>query len=455
MPARLEASGGEPMRGRFRPGGFALAMALFLILILATLSYGSLSIATLDSRTARENQRSTQAMYAARAGIALAMSRLSYDFDWTSGGGSLSEEPGAPTCSVQVVPAASNPTEPDKLWRVTSTGRCQGAQRRLSATVALESFARFAYFTDQEFSTANTPIYFATRDELDGAVHTNGYFSIAGRPRFASRVTSANTGDSRYNSAKYSYSQEGVQYRPSRFYRTQTNYATDSPVALDSSPDFSFAGGQTRIPMPADTGEIRRRANRSYDGDHEFQFRSDGTVQVRRRSGNRWVHVETRRTDTSPGVTFFVDGEAWVNGTVQGRVTFGATEDIHLNGDLVYADPSRDVLGLVGQQDILVESSPNQRKDRYVHGVMMALNGSFRVPDYDSGSPRGVLHVFGGIVQSARGAIGTFSGSAVSTGYSKNYIYDEKLPSTPPLNFPTTGNLQIQSLIDRGSLGGS
>jgi hypothetical protein len=443
------------MRGRFRPGGFALAMALFLILILATLIYGSLSIATLDSRTARENQRSTQAMYAARAGIALAMSRLSYDFDWTSGGVSLSEEPGAPTCSVQVVPAATNQTEPDKLWKVTSTGRCQGAQRRLSATVALESFARFAYFTDQEFSTANTPIYFATRDELDGAVHTNGYFSIAGRPRFASRVTSANTGDNRYNSGNFSYSQEGVQYRPSRFYRTQTNYATDCPVALDSSPDFSFAGGQTRIPMPADTGEIRRRANRSYDGDHEFQFRSDGTVQVRRKSGRRWINVETRRTDTSPGVTFFVDGEAWVNGTVKGRVTFGATEDIHLNGDLVYANPTRDVLGLVGQEDLVVESSTSVTDDRHIHAVMMALNGSFRVANYDSGRYRGVLNVYGGIIQARRGAVGTISGSTIQTGYSKNYVYDKKLANTPPLNFPTTGSLEIRSLIDHGSLGGA
>ena len=92
-------------------------------------------------------------------------------------------------------------------------------------------------------------------------------------------------------------------------------------MALDSSPDFSFAGGQTRIPMPADTGEIRRRANHSYDGTHEFKFRDDGTVQIRRRSGNRWVYVETIRTDTSPGVTIYAKGETWINGTVKGRVT--------------------------------------------------------------------------------------------------------------------------------------
>lgn len=443
------------MRPSPRSRGFALAMALFLILILATLSYGSLSVATLDSRTARENERSSQAMYAARAGIAVAMARLSYDFGWTSGTGSLSEDPGSATYSVRVVPSANNQTEPDKLWRITSTGTSRGALRTLSATVALESFARFAYFTDQEFSTANTPIFFATRDEIDGAVHTNGYFSIAGRPRFASRMTSANTGDSLYDSGRFSYRQEGVQYRPSRFYRTQTNYATDFPEALDSSPDFSFAGGQTRIPLPADTGEIQRRADRSYKGAHEFQFREDGTVLVRRKSGSSWVNVETRRTDTLPGVTFFVDGEAWVNGRVRGRVTFGSTDTIHLNGDLVYANPARDVLGLVGQKDLVVESSTTTQQDRHIHAVMMALNGSFRVASYDSGRYRGILNVYGGIIQARRGPVGTISGSTIQTGYSKNYVYDKKLANTPPLNFPTTGNLEIRSLIDHGSLGGA
>ncbi|MGI5843810.1 MAG: DUF4900 domain-containing protein [Candidatus Xenobium sp.] len=443
------------IRGRFRPGGFALAMALFLILILATLSYGSLSIATLDSRTARENQRASQAMYAARAGIALALSKLSYDYNWTSGSGSLSEDAGAPTCSVQVVPAASNPTETNKIWKVTSTGHYQEAQRRLSATVALESFARFAYFTEQEFSIASTPIYFGNRDKLDGAVHTNGYFSIAGRPQFASRVTSANTADSRYDSGRFSYNQEGIQYRPSRFYRTNTNYATDYPMALDSSPDFSFAGGQSRIQMPTDTGEIRRRANHSYDGTHEFKFRDDGTVQIRRRSGNRWVYVETIRTDTSPGVTIYAKGETWINGTVKGRVTFGATEDIHINGNLVYENPNRDVLGIVGQKDLIVEASNSAVEDRYIHGVMMALNGSFRVANYDSGTYRGILHVYGGIIQARRGPVGTFSGTTMRTGYTKNYVYDKKLANTPPLNFPTTGSLEIRSLIDHGSLGGA
>lgn len=437
------------------PGGFVLAVTLFLILILSLVAFGALSLATLDTRSARQDYAGARALYAARAGVSRAMDELASNYAWSSGSGLLTADADQEAYSVTVVPAPDNASRSEKLWRVTSVGSCEGAQRRVEAILQLESFARFIFFTNREFTTSGTPIYFFTQDRLDGPVHTNGYFSISGHPRFADRMTSANSGDSLFNATDFTYRQEGTQTDPARFYHTHTGYGSDSPVALDSSPRFSFAGGQNAITMPLDTGQIKNMADHAYSGTIEFQFRDNGTVLVRRRTGNSWRNVETIPSDTLPGVTLHVNGELYASGTVKGRVTIGATKTVHLNGDLVYADPSRDVLGLVGQQDILVESSPNQRKDRYVHGVMMALNGSFRVPDYDSGSPRGVLHVFGGIVQSARGAIGTFSGSAVSTGYSKNYIYDEKLPSTPPLNFPTTGNLQIQSLIDRGSLGGS
>lgn len=433
-----------------RPRGFALALSLLLILILATVSFGAMSLSTLDSRTARQDAEAARAFYAARAGLSLAMARLAWDFDWRAGSGTLGDE----TYAVQVVPRADNASRLDKAWRVTSVGTCGEARRELQATVELESFARFAYFTDQEFSSANTPIYFATRDELDGAVHTNGYFHVSGHPRFASRMTSSNGGDGLYDGASYTYRKEGTQRNPARFYRPQTNYATDSPSPLDASPSFSFAGGQSRIPLPADPGLIRRSADRSYTGTHELQFRADGSVLVRRRSGSTWTTVETLRSDASPGVTLYVEGEVYVNGTVRGRVTLGASRDVHLNGDLVYADPALDVMGIVGQEDIVVEASSTVRRDRYVHAIMMALDGSFRVESYDSGVARGELHLFGGVIQARRGPVGTLSGTAIRTGYAKDYRYDQKLLHHPPLNFPTTGQLQLRSLLDRGSVGG-
>lgn len=457
----MQCSEGYPgVRGGYRPeggpdtvrraGGFALALTLFLVTILAVLAFGAVGVSTMEARTARQDELAAQAMYAARAGISLARARLARDFHWTTGSGRFGES----GFDVEAVPKDDNDAIQDKVWRVTSTGFCQQATRQLVAFIGLESFARFCYFTDIELSTSNTPIYFMSRDELDGAVHTNGYFHVAGTPRFASRVTSANGGDSCYDSGDFTYRLGGTQRDPSRFYRPQSSYAADRPTALGGSSGFSFAGGQRRIPLPDSTAVVRQGADRLFVGIHELRFQDSGTVTVLKKSRNRWTVVESLRTDTAPGVTLFVDGEVYVNGTVKGHVTVGASEDIHLNGDLVYANRSRDVMGLVGDSDIIVESPTNVRQDRLVHASMMALTGSFRVADYDKGVNRGTLQVFGGIIQRRRGAVGTLSGSNISTGYAKDYTYDQKLLRLPPPNFPTTGKFVMRSLIDRGSLGG-
>lgn len=444
------------------PRGFALALTLFLIVILATVVFAALSISTLDSRTAQQDYDAARALYAARAGVADALSRLAFDYGWSSGTGNLGEE----TYSVVVVPKATNSSSVDKDWKVTSVGTYRGATRTIEAWVELESFAKYAYFTDVEFTSSNTPIRFASLDRLDGAVHTNGYFTISGKPQFSSEVTSANTGDSKYNATAFTYSQEGTQTDPSRFYRMDSGqvYANNYPRALDNSPTFSFAGGQSRVALPTDTGLIAANANFSYGTsasprDTRLVFRDDGTAKVyQKNSGGSWAEIQTIRTDSAPGVTIHVYGQIEMEGTVHGRVTVGGSRSIALTGNLLYADETQDVLGLVAREDVVVDAvneSNNtiQYGDRYIHAMLMALNGSFRVKNHDSGSYRGQLHLFGGVIQNRRGPVGTGSASSISSGYAKDYLYDDKLVNRPPLNFPTTGSLSVRSIIDRGSLG--
>jgi hypothetical protein len=53
----------------------------------------------------------------------------------------------------------------------------------------------------------------------------------------------------------------------------------------------------------------------------------------------------------------------------------------------------------------------------------------------DDGVGRGCLYLTGGLIQEARGAVGTLSG----IGFLKRYSYDRCVLSTPPSYFPTTG----------------
>ena len=59
-------------------------------------------------------------------------------------------------------------------------------------------------------------------------------------------------------------------------------------------------------------------------------------------------------------------------------------------------------------------------------GSNTVSDGSFYVSNYNSKTPTGNLKVMGGIIQKARGAVGTFSGSTIQTGYAKDYV------GTPP-----------------------
>jgi hypothetical protein len=66
-----------------------------------------------------------------------------------------------------------------------------------------------------------------------------------------------------------------------------------------------------------------------------------------------------------------------------------------------------------------------------IEAALLALQHSFIVDNYRCGTKLGTLNVIGAIAQKFRGAVGTTG----STGYLKNYEYDERLKTTEPPYF--------------------
>lgn len=159
-----------------------------------------------------------------------------------------------------------------------------------------------------------------------------------------------------------------------------------------------------------------------------------------------------------------VSGTVAVSGVLRGRITLYGTRTVVLIDDMRYAtDPGgnvcNDMLGIIAGDDIVVAdngiASPqdasgyknfDDSKDFHVHGVMMALDESFKVEDYASGPTnandcgttnwgRGCLFLTGGLIQERRGAVGQTNG----TGFLKRYSYDRCVVQIPPPYFPTTG----------------
>jgi hypothetical protein len=531
--------------------GFALAVALIIVAIVTIVVFMAVNVANLESRAVRQDVQGARALYAARAGLSMAMSNLTglRDPNWGNPEVTMELSPGL-SFRVNVVPHPNNTTPPLRsqlAWMVTSTGLVGSppaqVQRTLQAFVQQEPFSRYAYFTDVELGQGGQVIRFVSNDAITGPVHTNGFYTFAGHPRFSETVRSANralpydsngllqgydpyytppTDPPNPQPAHYNSPGNAVTTDPALFYHCENNGSNtvNGPVALAGSTQFSMAGGQQIVPLPIDnqaiysvaqeTGQLisaplpanpgaqhysvapdsvvyraeydentGRMTSYTRDGSaitaqnappvFKLTFRADATVtgaEVYKWDPNtssfRAWNVAAQDYSANPNAptvidttaqTLYVNGTCLLEGTVSGRTTIGVRYDTGIIDNLVYRERASDVLGIVANQSIILESRINVVRDRSIHATMMALNGSFYVDKYNQGSPRGILHLYGGIIQRVRGAVGTGSASTIATGYAKDYIYDDKLVFRPPLNFPTTPNVYIVSLRDQGAVG--
>ena len=146
-------------------------------------------------------------------------------------------------------------------------------------------------------------------------------------------------------------------------------------------------------------------------------------------------------------------GDVFIQGTLDGRLTVAAENDVVMIGDLRYDDGlgGDDLLGLVANNFVEVyhpvrsngsdltsgTNAPswgsNGEPDLYA--AMLSVNHSIYVQNHDRGSPRGDLNIYGVLAQQFRGVVGTFNSSGQATGYLKNYNYDTRLQYQSPPHF--------------------
>jgi hypothetical protein len=149
---------------------------------------------------------------------------------------------------------------------------------------------------------------------------------------------------------------------------------------------------------------------------------------------NGLVYVKTVTSGTDPRTGNITLGAP--NG-LNGRLTLVSDNEIKIIDHVRYkSNPqtitnSTDALGLIAKQSVAVQTSAPKNLDIYAH--IMCQNGGFGVVNYNSGSARGTLTVYGGIVNKMRNAVNTGGGT---TGYRKNYIFDKRFSKNPPPKYP-------------------
>jgi hypothetical protein len=168
-------------------------------------------------------------------------------------------------------------------------------------------------------------------------------------------------------------------------------------------------------------------------------------------------------------------GDAIVQGLVNSPVTIGSANNIVIDGNICYASavsggtcaaapaaPATDVLGLVANNYVEINHPVDNGGNNLstcsstlgagavncdlqspsIDAVILALNHSFLVNNYTSGSPLGTLNVKGTIDEDWRGPVGTFNSGGIASGYAKNYQYDHRLVYLSPPYYLNPGTSQ-------------
>jgi hypothetical protein len=150
-------------------------------------------------------------------------------------------------------------------------------------------------------------------------------------------------------------------------------------------------------------------------------------------------------------------GTANVQGTFSKPLTIAAQNDVLITGSLTKTN-EEGMLGLIANNFIRVKhpvsvttrsrvengvtitektcSSSSSTLSGYIQeptieAALLALEHSFIVDNYSCGKKLGTLNVIGAVAQCYRGAVGTTN----TSGYLKNYVYDERFQRTEPPHF--------------------
>ncbi len=408
--------------------GFALVFALIIALIITAITISITSIASNDLSLARRTTDSTRAYYLAEAGIARKFAELradtaGHDADINNTTVTISAgNTGSFSVDVTQVGWGVFPT-----YTLASTGTYEGVSKTLILTARQITIARYIYLTNLE-SRGGSNIWFISGDIVRGPLHTNDQINIYRDPVFEGPVSTVSS---------------------------YLNYYNGPPP--QDNPDFqsTLTLGAPRIQLPA-TAEIitgikaaAQQADGAYFiGNTSITLISNGTVSITNdgryqtgvvNAGKKWTNHNMPLP--ANGAFFVNNGNIDMSGILAGQLTISTNRSINITGSVLYnndprTDPnSTDMLGIVSQNNVIVDSAaPN---DLEIDGYILALNNSFYVENYDSGL-KGTLTLYGGITQVERGAVGTFNARTGqrSSGYMKDYNYDERFQNVAPAYFP-------------------
>jgi hypothetical protein len=380
------------------------------------------------------------------AGANMAANEVFLDPTWNKGFTNQSFNNGIFNTTVKVVDAFKN------VIQITSVGTYGGVTHTVTVELQPSSFSKFAYYSVSEGGT----IWWTGGDTVWGPFHTQDNLRVNQHPVFIGKATS----------------KQGLIY--------YTNQKTDAPVfdgGYESGIDLPLStSGLSPIKTDAITNgwDIKQSSTTTYDTSYFTSGKNAGQIQkitsstetdtayitflkdsVQLKLGyNKPSTTYLTSSMTKDGVIYVEGMDIRLKGTVQGMYTVAGEGNIWLDDDIVYnTDPlknpsSTDLLGIVAQNNVWITDNKANSKDINIDAAIYVQNGSFGAQNYATRPVGGNINLLGGITQNTRGAVGTFTGSTIVSGFSKRYRYDNRLMLSSPPQFPGTGSFEVVSWLE-------
>lgn len=428
------------MRLKKKNAGMTLVFTFIVLFLLIIIVVSIVSQLTYYSRSSLQKFYSACAFNLARSGIARAKAELLINPGWGQPGPVIVTEDNG-KYEVRVIPDSKSAVP--NHWKVISIGQRKDSVRLLTAWIKLESSLEYLLWSNNESSSPYGNAWLVENERFNGPCHTNGFFNIAGKPRFTSPLTSSNIDDPYYQESTDTYMQGGNTYKDNRyFYHYYTSYKNDIPVSSPTDLSSCLNGAVGGAKFPEFDKKWKQLATYKYEHDVVITFLSTGNIIVK--------YKDKKEDQISADSTIYVKGVAEIRGTVKGKPIIIAEHNVIIKTDITYTDDKTDLLSVISDENIILDTPP-ELTDININGFYVALGGTFSVKNYNTGAPRGTLNLFGGIMQQYASPVNTFSsGYTISTGFLRNFTYDPRC-QTLPAWFPRSSFMRTYAFRDESA----
>lgn len=385
------------------------------------------------------------------------------------------------------------------VLRIRSTGRVRGKTRQLVATFRRNTFLDYLWYTNWETSppaaqvspdTAPircdvkrstrrgyekvrnalgqyvdecSEIQFPSSDALAGPMHTEDEsFLVCGSPTFgrnaadAVEVALAASPSSAFvppvsGGCSASPNVDGTTVAPSK----SLDLPPDNQDLADVA-DVTLTG-QSCITFNGTSVTFKEGMNWNGGIDCDNGSGSETTAQL---GANTVIFVRKgvggcgkyEKVQKYPGTNSGC-GDVAVRGTYGANVTVGSDDDIVVVDDLQKATSGNQMMGLIANDYVRVyhpadyynndancynNTNSSTPRVQSIDAAILALTGAFIVDNWECGrfpTTSNTLNVTGNIAQYWRGPVGTGTATTVSSGYRKNYVYDDRLKYRQPPSY--------------------